>query len=85
MCSSYLNALCPIKEIPYTLRDPKRLCQPTFNTITYGFRSLRYYGAHLWNLLNSEFKQEITLTDFKTLIKTWMGPKCSCKYCSACK
>ena len=62
------------KELPYSMRDSCIVEQPKRRTTTYGFRSLSYLGAKLWNELPNHFKEMTSLSDFKRIIKTWSGP-----------
>ena len=86
-----LNHLNPIfmkdsfhqKDINYNLRDANVLSQPKFNKITYGKNTFKYYGSHVWNLLPNEVKLCTDIESFKSLLKTWEGPKCQCNMCNA--
>ncbi len=69
------------KNVEYDLRDGNILIQPKFQKVTYGKNSLRYYGAHIWNLLPPEVKKTTTLDHFKALLEEWDGPKCQCAMC----
>ena len=84
-----INNLNPsyMKEI-FTLnttRDVSRnkLLVKTQNTKKYGTDSLRSLGPKIWNELPAELKNADNLVTFKTLIKTWAGPSCSCNLCSS--
>ena len=59
------------------------LIQPPKRTTTYGLRSFQYYGAHVWNMLPVNLKAAQSLRDFKSLIRSWPGPTCSCQLCVA--
>ena len=82
---SFLNDMYVRKETTFDLRDNNKLQQPDYNTITYGKNSLRYQGAKLWNNLPTHIKASTDLNHFKTLIKAWLGPSCSCSMCILCK
>ena len=64
-------------------RDKCRLIQPMKRTTTYGLRSFQYYGAHAWNMLPVHMKAAQSLSKFKSFIKSWPGPTCSCPVCIA--
>ena len=81
---NFLTDLFERKETPYILRDNDKRVQPAYNTTTYGKNSLRYQGAKLWNSLPITIKEATTLSQFKRLIKTWLGPSCSCSICTLC-
>jgi len=71
------------KDVPYGLRKSIILVQPTYSTKTYGFNSLSYLGAKLWNLLPNECKELKSVNKFKHFIFQWDGPKC-CGQCQLC-
>ena len=56
--------------------------QPLVRTVTYGIKSLRYFGAKLWNNLPADLKSACSLADFKEILKTWTGPTCACEVCN---
>ena len=53
---SYMNEFFEICDLHYSFRDPYRLKQPEFDTKTFGYRSFRYHGSKLWNILPVEVK-----------------------------
>ena len=55
---------------------------PKFRTIQYGKHSLRYEGAQMWNQLDDDIKRAINLNVFRSCIKKWKGPNCSCFNCT---
>ena len=75
------------EDNPYQLRDNSRhtndLENPRFRAFTYGQCSLRILGPKVWNALSIELKNCKSLNMFKKLIKTWDGPRCSCKMCAS--
>ena len=68
---TYLNDLFCEQTSEYQLRDSSRLIQPKFNTFKFGFKSLRYFVANLWNVLPVDMKQSESLSIFKTRITKW--------------
>ena len=52
---------------------------PTINEVSFGGKSLRYYGPKIWNLLSFHIKSE-NMEAF-TNIKNWNGVSCKCKVC----
>ena len=78
---AYLNAMFIRKECPYALRDNSILVRPKVNRTQYGLKSFKSYGAKIWNNLPTSFKANISLDEFKTIIKSWDGPKCKCSVC----
>ena len=55
---------------------------PIRNSVTFGDKSVRVLGLHIWKMLPAELKRETSYGKFKTQIDNWFGPKCNC---SACK
>ena len=54
---SYLNDMFTEPSSCYDFRNPSRLLQPQFNTYTFGYKSFRYFGSKVWNLLPSNLKR----------------------------
>ena len=51
---SFMWSTFNIKNVPYDLRDNKILTLPNFKGISYGKKSFKYYGAHVWNHIPAE-------------------------------
>ena len=83
MTPNYLSELFVKADTSYDTRDKFRLIQPMKRTTTYGLRSFQYYGAHAWNMLPVHMKAAQSLSEFKSFIKSWSGPTCSCPICIA--
>ena len=83
MTPNYLSELFVKADTPYDTRDKFKLIQPLKRTTTYGLRSLHYYGAHVWNMLSVNMKAAQPLHEFKSLIRSWPWPTCSCQLCVA--
>ena len=79
--SAYLSAMFTCKQCPYALRDSSILIRPKVNLTQYGIKSFKRYGAKIWNILPTSYKTGISLNEFKTMIKSWVGPKCKCSVC----
>ena len=77
----YLNDLFTIKKCKYDLRDDSLINRNKVSTTNHGLKSFKDYGAKIWNLLPESCKGAISLGEFKDLIKSWNGPKCSCSVC----
>ena len=78
---SFMSSTCNIKNVPYNFRDNKILTLPNFKGISYGKKSFKYYGAHVWNHIPAEIKATNNITTFKKLIRIWKGPRCQCNLC----
>ena len=76
VCSKYVCDLFSINEGSRSNRKVCQLRQIKFNSIKYGFNSVRYQGSKLWNILDPSFNDP-------DCFKTW-EPQCSCSYCDLC-
>ena len=79
----YLEDLFEAHDTRYNLRDNCKVKQQPFKTVKYGFNSLRYQGAKLYNSLPSDIKQN-NREDFIKSLKKWDGPGCKCGFCILC-
>jgi hypothetical protein len=77
----FMNDMFIVKETKFNLRDPSILIVPRFKTIMYGKKTFQYYGAHLWNRLPPNYKECLTINEFKNMLQQWDGPKCNCSIC----
>jgi hypothetical protein len=68
----YIREIFDTRENPYNLRDNDSFDLPQFNTITYGRKSFKYYGAKLWTNIPTEIKQSVSLSTFKRKIEIWL-------------
>ncbi len=78
-----MNQIFEVKSISYDLRNSNVLLQPKSQKVTYGKNTLKYYGTHIWNLLPNEIKTCTNIDKFKSLLKSWEGPKCQITMCNA--
>ena len=58
----------------YMLRDTNTYVLPKFKTKRYGYHSMTYIGAKLWNDINADIK-ELNLESFKQEVKLWLNKK----------
>ena len=79
---SFMSSTFNIKHVPYNFRDNQILTLSNFKNITYGERSFKYYGAHVWNHIPVEIKAAKNITTFKKLVRAWKGPRCQCNLCN---
>ena len=77
----FMKEMFSEKQDMYCLRDNHKLVMKRFKKMKYGRNSFSYYGAHIWNLLPSNFKECIGISCFKKLLSTWEGPSCTCSIC----
>ena len=84
---AYMKDIFVKNENPRVLRNNERhendLVTPTYKGFTYGECSLKTLGPNIWNTLPTELKNAKSLVVFKNLLKTWDGPRCTCKMCKA--
>lgn len=78
----YLHELITKKENSYCFRYKNMMNIPRVNTTRYGLHSMRYAAAKLWNNLPNEFREDMGLNQFKSLISKWEGDGCSCSFCN---
>ena len=70
------------KNIKYNLRSGNTLSLIPTKTRKYGLNSLCFRGSLLWNTLPASLKASISLSEFRSKIKSWEGDTCSCPICS---
>ena len=78
----YLHNLLNFKNQDYSFRYTRTTVIAMVRTSSYGLSSFRYSAAILWNL-PQHFKDEINVSNFKSLISAWNGESCVCTFCSA--
>ena len=87
-----LNDLNPsfMKEI-FEKKDENRVTRDRYklnlnisrrNQVTFGAKSLKFYGSKLWNILPVNIKTAENLNAFKKLIKKWNVVSCNCIVCT---
>ena len=54
---------------------------PTISQVSFGDKSLRYYGPKIWNSLSFHIKSSENLEAFINIITNWNGVSCKCKVC----
>ncbi len=70
-----------VREMPYSMKDDLKFILPKFNTKTYGYKSLVYAGAKLWNFLAVTFKKWTDIHVFKEMLNKW---QCHSMLCDRC-
>ena len=78
----YLNEMFEHKEIIYSLRDSKRVHLKKYNTVRYGYQSLCYAGAKLWNTLPVHVKNSENEKEFMNKLSSWKCLEPGCKKCA---
>ena len=54
---SFMKDMFTQKEGGYDFRDGNRLLMKPFKKMKYGRCTFSYYGAHIWNMLPTEYKE----------------------------
>ena len=74
-----------IQCTPYSMRDNMKLMKPRYNTVQYGYKSISYQGALLWNNLPVNVKRTQDIQEFKNLlVKCNIFNACQCGSCVIC-
>ena len=84
MSPNYMKSMFVKKEVMLNQRNNNILVQPKYNTVTYGFNSIRYQGSKLWNSLPNEMKCLDGIAQFRRMVRKWSGPVCNCGFCLQC-
>ena len=63
------------------LRNFQELSTEKRNTVNYDLETVTCRGPVIWAKLPSEYKLELSLTAFKSKIKSWKYEICSCRLC----
>ena len=58
------------------------LNSPRRNQVTFGTKSLMFYGPKIWNTLPVNIKTAENFNAFKDLKKEWNGVSCNCNVCT---
>ena len=76
-----MNDILRLRNIPYTIRNPRDLDSRLPKTVYCGLETLAYKGSQLWQQLPAKIKKSNSLLSFKQNIKQWKDSKCSCRVC----
>ena len=71
---TYMNEIFELRKTSRAVRSNYKLNLevPTINQVSFGNKSLRYYGPKIWNSLPFHIKSSKNLEAFKNIIKTGM-------------
>ena len=61
------------------------IVQPPFSTIAYGFKSIAYQSALIWNSFPGESKSCTDVKHFKAALARWVPKTCRCVCCIQCR
>ena len=65
LAPSYWSTVFEMSQSQYDMCDKSRHVQPKVNSTSYGLKSFKYYGSHIWNLLPMHIKSAMSLPEFK--------------------
>ena len=82
---SFMKQIFQLRETNRTVRKQYRLnlCVPKVNQVSYGEKSLRFYGPKIWNSLPLHVKTSDNLKTFKDIIQNWNGSTCNSRVCQS--
>ena len=80
---TYMNEIFKLRKISRAVCSNYKLNLdvPTINQVSFGGKSLRYYGPKIWDLLSFHIKSSENLETFVDIIKNWNDVSCKCKVC----
>ena len=82
---SFMKQIVQPRETNKTVRNQYKLnlSVPKVNQVSYGEKSLRFYGPKIWNSLPFLVKFRENLKTCKGIIKNWNGSTCNCRVCQS--
>ena len=80
---SFMKEIFSLRQTDRTVREKYKLNLdvPSYNQVTFGRKTLTFFGPKTWNSLPYHIKSAENLASFKTMTKFWNGETCSCKSC----
>ena len=77
--SPIMNDKFRLRNIPYTIRNPRDLDRGLLKTVYCGLETIAYKGPQFWQQIPAKIKKSSSLVSFKQNIRLWKNPKCSCR------
>ena len=77
-----LNSFFKLKKSNYILRRNSTFVRTLPSTNKYGIDSVSCLGPKLWEILPTDLRGNISLTNFKNKIKKWVPDHCPFRLCS---
>jgi hypothetical protein len=74
----YLQDFIKERSGAYALRYNRILEKPRTRTVKYGTQSFRNVAADTWNKLPDHVRTQVTLGEFKAVLRKWDGELCKC-------
>ena len=80
---SFMNEIFRLRVTNRIVRSQYRLdlVIPRVNQVSFGNKSIRSFGAKIWNSLPPHIKSCENLETFKRVIKNWDDITCNCRVC----
>ena len=79
---AFMNNIFEVKNVFYQFRNSNLLKIPKPSSIKFGYKSISFRGAILWNNLPENIKNAENLNTFKKLIQQWDAKTCNFHICS---
>ena len=78
-----MKQIFQLRETNRTIRNQLKLnlSVAKVNQVSYGRKSLKYYGHKIWSSLSIHVKTSENLKTFKDNIKNWNGSTSNCSVC----
>ena len=76
-----MNEVFKTNDWPYNLRNPRILASKHKSTIKYGFNTIAFKGAQVWQNISLAIRNSESLSLFKSNIKQIQSLPCHCKIC----
>ena len=73
-----MNEIFRLRNIPYTIRNPRDLDSQLPKTVFCGLETTAYKGPQLWQQLLTKTIKGTSLVNFRQNIKLWKNPTYSC-------
>ena len=80
-----MKQIFQLRETNRTVRNQYKLNLSVLkaNQVSYGEKSMRFYGPKIWNSLPFHVKTSGNLKTFKDIIKNLNGSTCNCRVCQS--
>ena len=80
---TYMNEIFKLRKTSRAVCSNRKLNLdvPTINQVSFGDKSLRYYGPNIRSSLPFHIKSSENLEAFQNIIKNWNNVSCKCKVC----
>ena len=76
-----IDYMFQVRKINYDLRHFQKIAKTKINSVKMGLETISYRAPQLWNLVPTDIKDALSLSTFKTKIKSWYCDSCPCRLC----